>query len=211
MGNNFSHLAIVVNENHSFFAEFPDMTTAYKLPRVKTDEVIHRWKSDPLTFYQNQLNFAIYAPPRLAAWAGTCSTTRISTSRLYLTFTCILRREKILYDMVVPIPGDDVFDALNNRYDNRKFVDTCRLFGVDQRGSFKQQRDTTSNGLGAAYYTTLANENICPSLNSISYRSQATITTLAIYTRTVNTRDPPSWVLDGRTHPKDRGTVVQSR
>ena len=59
---------------------------------------------------------------------------------------------KILYEMVVPIPGDDVFDALNNRYDNRKFVDTCRLFGVDQRRSFKQQRDTMSNGLGAAYY-----------------------------------------------------------
>ena len=29
---------------------------------------------------------------------------------------------------------------------------TCRLIGVDQRKSFKQQRDTTSNGLGAAYY-----------------------------------------------------------
>ena len=64
MGNNFSHLAIVVNENHSFFAEFPDTTTAYKLPRVKTDEAIHRWKSDPLTFYQNQFNFAVYCAAR---------------------------------------------------------------------------------------------------------------------------------------------------
>ena len=60
MRNNFSHLAIVVNRNHWCFAEFPDMTTAYKLLRVKTDEAINRWKSDPLTFYQNQFNFAVY-------------------------------------------------------------------------------------------------------------------------------------------------------
>ena len=59
MLNNFSHLAIVVIENHSFFAEFSDRTTAYKLPRVKMDEAIHRWKSDPLTFYQNQFNFSL--------------------------------------------------------------------------------------------------------------------------------------------------------
>ena len=108
MGNNFSHLAIVVNENHSFFAEFPDMTTAYKLPRVKTDEAIHRWRSDPLTFYQNQFNFAVYCTATSCGIGWDLLNDKnlyiVSLFNFHLYFTTI--------------PGDDVFDALNNRYDN---------------------------------------------------------------------------------------------
>ena len=152
MGNSLGSLAIVVNKNHTFFVQFKDMSTSYKLPRVKTDEAITRWQTNPLTFYQNQFNFAIYC----ATTACGVGLDLLNNKNQYISslfhFHVYYTMRKIFYNLIAPIPGDDVFNALNNRYDTRAFTDTCRVFGIDRSKSFKQTRDTTSNGLGTAFY-----------------------------------------------------------
>ena len=84
MGNNFIHLAIVLNGNHSILA----------------------------------VNFAVYC----AATSCGVGWDLLNDENLYIAslfyFHMYFTVRKILYEMVMPIPGDDVFDVLNNRYDN---------------------------------------------------------------------------------------------
>ena len=68
--------------------------------------------------------------------------------RFHLYFTV----RKILYDIKCPIPVDGSFNQVNNHIDKRAYLDICREFKVDPHRNFKQSRDTTSNGLGTAYY-----------------------------------------------------------
>ena len=146
-----SELEVIVNNTNGFLTMFPDLTSDYKLPHVETDEDVDRWKSHPMSFYQNQLNFAIY-----------CATTGcgigfdlLNASNRYVwaifNFHLYFTVRKILYDIAAPLPGDDAFNALDNSYNHRAFTDTCLLFGIDQNKSFKQTRDTNSNGLGTSY------------------------------------------------------------
>lgn len=152
MGTTLSNVAVVVNKDNMFFVKCKDLTTEYKLPRVKTDEAITRWRTDPMTFYQNQFNFAVYCASTACGVGQDLFNNKNQYISALFNFHLYFTIRKILYNLVAPIPGDDVFNALNNRYDKRAFTDTCRVFGIDQSKSFKQTRDTTSNGLGTAYY-----------------------------------------------------------
>ena len=46
----------------SFGTAFPDILSAerYKLPRVKSDDVVGKWLSSPIGFWQNKVNFAVW-------------------------------------------------------------------------------------------------------------------------------------------------------
>ena len=139
MGTNFSHLAIVVNKDNSFFAEFPNLTKVYRITHsIDKDGKAHeRWNTDNLAFYQSQFNFAVY-----------CATTGcgvgwdlLNDTNPYIAaifnFHVYFTVRKILYDMQSPIPGDDAFEFYNNHYDSRAFADTCQLFGASQEPKLK--------------------------------------------------------------------------
>lgn len=51
--------AIPVDNRAEFLATFPDMFSHYRLPYVESDKLVLVWSSNPMQFWQNQLNFAV--------------------------------------------------------------------------------------------------------------------------------------------------------
>ena len=48
---------------------FKDLFNDYKLPHVNSDNVVDKWNSNPMQFYQNQLKFVVW-----------CTTTECGVS-----------------------------------------------------------------------------------------------------------------------------------
>ena len=51
---------VVTADAKSFQVSFPDVLEKYILPYVKSDAVVQRWRTHWLSFWQNQLNFAVW-------------------------------------------------------------------------------------------------------------------------------------------------------
>ena len=67
-------LDVYTSEGYFFNVELADPFDKYELPRVISDTIVNSWKSDPLKFYQNQLNFVTW-----------CSTTGCGVRYEHLT------------------------------------------------------------------------------------------------------------------------------
>ena len=143
---------VLVNKNNAFTMTFADLTSNYRIMKVKTDEKVDRWRTDPMSFYQNQLNFAVYC----ATTACGVGLDLLNADDKYVyaifNFHLYFTIRKILNELQAPIPGDTIFDALDNQYDKSLFRDICLEFGIPENKSFKQTRDNYTNGLGTAYY-----------------------------------------------------------
>ena len=48
---------IYTSNRDLFKVELADPFEKYRLPHVNSDKIVNSWNSDPLKFYQNQLNF----------------------------------------------------------------------------------------------------------------------------------------------------------
>ena len=50
---------IYVQEQNYFRTEYPNVFLEYKLPDVNQDEIKAAWNTNPMEFWQDQLNFAV--------------------------------------------------------------------------------------------------------------------------------------------------------
>ena len=163
--NVLKQVSVLVNQDNFFISEFPDLTSKYRMMRAPGDvltswktsktrgeDFVDRWTSNPKTFWQNQLNFAVYC----ATAACGLGKDKLNLSNKYLKavyrFHLYFTVRKILYDIKCPIPGDVAFNQVKNPIDKRAYLDICREFKVDPLHNFKQTRDSVSNGLGTAYF-----------------------------------------------------------
>ena len=152
--NNLNKPTIVVKsrEGETFQTNFKDLFSDYLLPDIRTDADINRYKTQPLNFYQNQLNFAVWcATSGCGVGLDILSSKDVTIANLF-KFHVYFTIRKILELLKCPIPGDNIFNPLNNNIDHEAYVDTCRFFNVDQHHNWKQTVDKTSGGLGTAYY-----------------------------------------------------------
>ena len=149
------HQKITIKQNKSFDVHFPNIWQSYKLPLVKEPEIYDTWISNPMQFWQNQLNFAV--------WCATsgCGVSKLDhlkhkdpMVRSVFRFHVYYQIRRILNEMQCPLPNDDLFNALNNPFDKTNFEKICTEFGISSKSDFRQKLDY-SEGLGTVRYYSL--------------------------------------------------------
>ena len=56
----FNKLNLFLSENAFVTIELQNHFDKYHLPRVTSDEIVNRWRTEPLKFYQNQINSVVW-------------------------------------------------------------------------------------------------------------------------------------------------------
>ena len=148
----FINVDIYVSPHDFFHVNFKDLFKDYKLPHVNSDNVVDKWNSNPMQFYQNQLNFVVW-----------CTTTGCGVSyehfdhenkliRNFYRFHVYYQARKLLTIMSCPAPFENYWKALENNIDMSAYKDICQQFHVSALSMWRQHQDNYSNGLGTAYY-----------------------------------------------------------
>ena len=150
-----AHIQVVVPGKASgrgdFTANVEDIFSKYRLPHISSETVVGLWQTNPMGFWQNQVNFAVW-----------CSTTGCGVSwrdhldidrplaRSVFRFHTYYQVRRILDELQVPLPQDQAWDPFQNPYDRRAYERLCREFGVDPTTDWRQ-KDSNSGGLGTVY------------------------------------------------------------
>src|SRR5579863_9756744 len=106
----FSKLKIYVNETDSFQAKNLNIFTDYVLSFFN-DDSIQKWlASCDMSFYQNQLNFAVWCA---STGCGVSANDHLNAKDNLLVsvykFHIYYQTRKILEEMSCPIPGESIF------------------------------------------------------------------------------------------------------
>ena len=132
-----------------FEAKYPDIFEKYPL-KVNSDNVIQAWRTTPMQFWQNQLNFAVW-----------CATTGCGVSvedhltnddeflRSVYRFHAYYQIRRILEDIQVPLPYDETWNAVKNSYDRKGYEKICNEFDISP--NFDWRVHGHNQGLGRAY------------------------------------------------------------
>lgn len=133
-----------------FLTVFPDIFSHYRLPYVESDKIVQLWRSNPMQFWQNQLNFAVWCA---TTGCGVSADDHLSnaaplTASLY-RFHVYYTTCRILSAIKTPLPQDQAWRAFDNPYDRRAYERICGEFGVSPNTDWR--RHGINNGLGKAY------------------------------------------------------------
>ena len=146
---------IYVNRTDVFGIKHPDIGYNYVLPSVSSVDVVNRWYDEPMRFWQNQLNFAVW-----------CATTGCGVSvKDYLLshydfapdnllqslsifrFHVYYQTRKILKRMKCALPYNASWSAFDNPIDMAEYQLVYNEFDVAP-GSDWRQKKSGNNGLG---------------------------------------------------------------
>ena len=145
-----AHIHVVVSEKShgsrgDFTAEVKDIFAKYRLPHISSEMVMGLWQMQPMGFWQNQVNFAVW-----------CSTTGCGVSwhdhldidrplaRSVFRFHMYYQVRRILDELQAPLPQDQAWAPFQNPYEQ-----LCREFGVDPHSDWKVSGPNW--GLGRVY------------------------------------------------------------
>ena len=147
---------IQVNTRGSFTAKFFNIWNKYKLPPVEHESIYNDWLANPMQFWQNQLNFAVW-----------CATTGCGVSkedhlrhkdpmiRSVYRFHVYYQIRRILKEMECPLPDDLSWNAYNNGININAYHRICSEFdigeGVSLAPHWRQKLDL-SFGMGTMLY-----------------------------------------------------------
>src|SRR5579863_1711566 len=146
-----SKLKIYVNETDSFQANNLNIFTNYVLSFFN-DKSIQKWLgSCDMTFYQNQLNFAVWCA---STGCGVSVNDHLNVKDNLLAsvykFHIYYQTRKVLEELSCPIPGESIFDTLDNRVNMIKYQKLCNEFGVTNGSDFRF-KGGDNGGLGTMY------------------------------------------------------------
>ena len=116
----------------SFKVTFDDIFNKYLRPDITSQNELDNWVNNPLMFWQNQINFAIwYATSRcgISYKDHMCHEDPLISS-LY-TFHVYYTVMKILKQMECPMPTDQLWSANHNTFNKRQYNNLCIQYGVD--------------------------------------------------------------------------------
>ncbi len=140
---------VVQASGESFDVKYPTVFERYKV-RVNSDALVNAWSSNPMQFWQNQLNFAIW-----------CATTGCGVSiqdhltseeplmRSLYRFHAYYQIRRILKELHVALPQDDSWSSHDNKYDRRAYERICNEFGVSPHHTWHVAGPNA--GLGTIY------------------------------------------------------------
>ncbi|MCU7813513.1 MAG: hypothetical protein KZQ77_20100 [Candidatus Thiodiazotropha sp. (ex Notomyrtea botanica)] len=146
---------MVDNKGSHFQAQFPDIFADYQNPPLTGDVAMankawHIWTNTPFSWYQCQLNFAIWCS---TAGCGVSFEDHVAAkdpliASLY-RFHVYYTTRRLLKELRVALPGDDSYSWYENTYDSRAYKRLCAEFGVPQNTGWRQKLDHGCQGLGA--------------------------------------------------------------
>jgi hypothetical protein len=146
---NIPKLKVYVNNSEFFEARNINVFTNYMLTFYNAD-LIDKWlKKCDMSFYQNQLNFAVWCA---TSGCGVSSEHLSSKENLIASvyrFHVYYQTRKILEEMSCPIPGDQIFNATDNHINMLKYQKLCNEFNV-QSTDFRF-KGGENGGLGTMY------------------------------------------------------------
>jgi hypothetical protein len=137
----------------AFEAKYPDVFQKYRLPYVESDKLVQAWNSNPMQFWQNQLNFAVWC-----AMSGTgvsaedhlaVGTMLDPLMRAIYSFHVYYQVRRVLAELQTPLPQDQAWSAFDNPYDRRAYERICSEFGVSPHTAW--QVKGLNSGLGRVY------------------------------------------------------------
>lgn len=146
-----SQTVLIQAAGTGFHCEFPNLFTHYRI-QVASDTLVKKWQAHHLSFWQNQLNFAIW-----------CATTGCGVSasdhllvgeplaQALFRFHAYYQTRRILTELRCPLPTDDSWDAYDNAYDQASYQRICAEFGVSPHTDWRQMK-SANNGLGLVYF-----------------------------------------------------------
>ena len=134
-----------------FMAHLRDIFEHYRLPYVKSEEILNRWHQSPMDFSQNQVNFAMWLATSGCgvSWRDHLDIDQ-PLSRSVFRFHVYYQVRRILDELQAPLPQDQAWAPFQNPYDRRAYEQLCREFSVDPSTDWRQ-RDSESGGLGTVY------------------------------------------------------------
>jgi len=146
-----ARLKVFVNEKDSFQANNINIFTNYVITFF-SDNQVQKWLSScDMSFYQNQLNFAVWCA---SSGCGVSVHDHLNTKENLMSsvyrFHIYYQTRKILEEMSCPIPGNSIFNASDNRIDMLKYQKLCNEFDVKTSTDFRFKGGDNS-GLGTIY------------------------------------------------------------
>ena len=139
-----------VNEQESFVARNLNIFTNYVLTFYNTT-MINKWINGcDMTFYQNQLNFAIWcARSGCGVFLGHSNTPHNLLSSVF-KFCIYYQVRKLLQEMSCPLPGASLFNATDNHVNMMAYKKLCNEFNVNVNSDFRF-KGGDNGGLGTMY------------------------------------------------------------
>ena len=138
----------------NFKTTFPDILSAerYKLPLVKSNDLVNKRLSTPMRFWQPQVNFAVWCA---TAGCGVSSGDHLYSgtpmARSVYRFHVYYQIRRILEEMQVPLPQDGgAWDAFDVPYNRRAYERICAEFGVSPHTDWWIRYP--NHGLGRVYW-----------------------------------------------------------
>lgn len=154
---------VYVSDKDSFIAPRFDLTQSYVLPYISNNAVVDAWHSNPMQFWQNQLQFALWCA---TAGCGVSVRDHILPSdektvilpplgRSVFQFHVYYQTRAILAELGCPLPTHEHWNAFDNTIDRFAFQKICGEFGVDPNQAAAtchlSVKHTSSGGLGRVY------------------------------------------------------------
>jgi hypothetical protein len=142
---------VVATTGESFETEYANVFEGYKLPYVKSNQVVDAWGSHPMQFWQNQLNFAVWCSTAgCGVSAGDHLEAGDALSRSMFAFHLHYQVRRILEEIKAPLPQDHAWSALNNPIDQRAYEKICTEFGLHPNDDWRVKGPNA--GLGLVYF-----------------------------------------------------------
>ena len=147
---NLDNLEIYVTTEKSFKIKVLNPLQKYLNPIIKNDTIPSQWNSNPLQFYQNQLNFAICCA---ATGCGVSYVNHFNhpdpLTRSVYQFHVYYQFRRILSELRTPLYGEQSHDPFNNPIDLQAFQKISNEFNISAK-DFRQRSDQ-NYGLGSLY------------------------------------------------------------
>lgn len=159
-GKDLYKQTIIVSENGSFPAVFPNIFTNYELNQNKQRMKI--WNEQPFRLWQTQLNFATWCASSACGVSSEHLKEGRSMIRSVYRFHVYYHIRRIIKRLQTPLPFEDSFNQYDNPYSNEEFLKICGEYDVDSnpmkyRGQYffssYQKRRKNYPTPGLSYFT----------------------------------------------------------
>ena len=149
----------VVHDGGDFVATLPEIFEGYRMKPADSDKVVEAWKANPIQFWQNQLNFAVWCATTGCgvSWGDHLQATDPLSRSLFRFHACFQVR-RIIDELGPALPQDratesydNPFDPHNNAFDRRAYERLCDEFDVSPQTDWRQKVTVDNDGLGTVY------------------------------------------------------------
>ena len=134
---------IIISTGKGFHVKLPNIFEKYILPAVSSDELVQRWNTHWMLFWQNQLHFAIWCA---TTGCGIDYNHHLKADAMIgslFIFHAYYQTRRILFQMKVALPQDSNWNAFNNTYDRSAYEQICAEFNVDPNTDWRQKLSYT--------------------------------------------------------------------